>query len=445
MVILQVTTKPDLYPLVFTCNNSDNGKNSSGYLMVQYFRNYIVRPVGSLSATSTVDSLSSSFICNANEANTLIPPPYSRAGSPLPMSVQGYGNAQVPRSASQQIEQMQQHGPRSIPILVTNGNNSGNGGEQIIINRPYHGYMNGPSGIDEHFVQYQPRIGGNSVSQHRLHDATTNADEIMSINQRQPNTQPDSICRVQIVRANSADTATTTAQLMTNTYTNDTHVSSTSDISNQCDVIEQTIRNNTTIAHDLTSNNNNNNHNTSTNAKPKHFSYATTNGLFNSYESIDDVIGSRFGMNLPIASQLRTPSAHSIGQESAEMLSMRTGIDGDRYGGGSGCVGGGSGIGIGDREPLEKSRSLPFSEESPVNADMLKKYGLREFADSMSGSAVSSLANFDYPTSPPQATTPTGEIRELLEQIRQLQENADSGKFGFSLSIFEILRFLTFF
>ncbi|KAH8343181.1 hypothetical protein KR059_006248 [Drosophila kikkawai] len=83
----EVTSKPDLYPLVFTCNSdAGNGKGngSSSYLMVQYFRNYIVRPAagGSLSAASTVDSLSSSFICNANEANTLVPPPYSRAASP---------------------------------------------------------------------------------------------------------------------------------------------------------------------------------------------------------------------------------------------------------------------------------------------------------------------------------------------------------------------------
>lgn len=65
-------------------NNSNNGfgKNGTGYLMVHYFRNYIVRPVGSLSATSTVDSLSSSYICTVNEANTIVPPPYSRAASP---------------------------------------------------------------------------------------------------------------------------------------------------------------------------------------------------------------------------------------------------------------------------------------------------------------------------------------------------------------------------
>ncbi|XP_017775368.1 PREDICTED: uncharacterized protein LOC108561810 [Nicrophorus vespilloides] len=81
----EVTSKPDLYPLVISYNGDavvkSNG-SSTGYLMVQYFRNFIVRPVGSLSATSTIDSLSSSFICNAsNEANTVIPPPYSCTGS----------------------------------------------------------------------------------------------------------------------------------------------------------------------------------------------------------------------------------------------------------------------------------------------------------------------------------------------------------------------------
>uniref|UniRef100_A0A1B6MSP8 WW domain binding protein VOPP1 n=1 Tax=Graphocephala atropunctata TaxID=36148 RepID=A0A1B6MSP8_9HEMI len=74
----EVTSKPDLYPLVISY--SDNGKSGGSYLMVQYFRNYIMRPVGSLSATSTADSLSSSLFCNAtNEANSLVPPPYSSA------------------------------------------------------------------------------------------------------------------------------------------------------------------------------------------------------------------------------------------------------------------------------------------------------------------------------------------------------------------------------
>lgn len=100
--VLQVTSKPDLYPLVISYNDGGGGKGASGgggnYLMVQYFRNYLVRPMtrslsrpmtSSLSHTSTVDSLSSSFLYN--EANTAVPPPYSCAGSlrgsPPPRSI----------------------------------------------------------------------------------------------------------------------------------------------------------------------------------------------------------------------------------------------------------------------------------------------------------------------------------------------------------------------
>ncbi|XP_018568050.1 uncharacterized protein LOC108908486 isoform X2 [Anoplophora glabripennis] len=109
----EVTSKPDLYPLVISYNaepvKSNNG--STGYLMVQYFRNFIVRPVGSLSATSTIDSLSSSFLCNAtNEANNIIPPPYSHMGSleeittdsqlPAIQPTAKAENRRLPRSAS---------------------------------------------------------------------------------------------------------------------------------------------------------------------------------------------------------------------------------------------------------------------------------------------------------------------------------------------------------
>ncbi|XP_049867492.1 uncharacterized protein LOC126367790 isoform X2 [Pectinophora gossypiella] len=75
-----VTSKPDLYPLVITCGEGE-GK-AGNYLMVQYFRNYVIRAPGSISAASTAESLNSSFICNAaNEANSIIPPPYSCASN----------------------------------------------------------------------------------------------------------------------------------------------------------------------------------------------------------------------------------------------------------------------------------------------------------------------------------------------------------------------------
>lgn len=49
--------------------------------------------------------------------------------------------------------------------------------------------------------------------------------------------------------------------------------------------------------------------------------------------------------------------------------------------------------------------------------------GFNMMTSSNTGSAVSSLVNMDSPRSPPQATSPTDEMRELLEQIRQLQRH----------------------
>ncbi|CAK9798720.1 hypothetical protein ANTQUA_LOCUS1702 [Anthophora quadrimaculata] len=64
----EVTAKPNLYPLVIGYDEG-SGKGTSGFVM-RYFR--------SLSHASTLDSLGSSFMCNmVNEANTIIPPPYS--------------------------------------------------------------------------------------------------------------------------------------------------------------------------------------------------------------------------------------------------------------------------------------------------------------------------------------------------------------------------------
>lgn len=41
-----MTSKPDLYPLVISYGDSGKGGTGGNYLMVQYFRNYIVHPVG---------------------------------------------------------------------------------------------------------------------------------------------------------------------------------------------------------------------------------------------------------------------------------------------------------------------------------------------------------------------------------------------------------------
>ncbi|XP_014236965.1 uncharacterized protein LOC106659124 isoform X1 [Trichogramma pretiosum] len=70
----EVTAKPDLYPLVIGYGDDVAGPFGKGHcsgLVMRYFR--------SLSHASTLDSLSSSFMCNVvnSEANNAIPPPYS--------------------------------------------------------------------------------------------------------------------------------------------------------------------------------------------------------------------------------------------------------------------------------------------------------------------------------------------------------------------------------
>lgn len=406
LILSQVTNKPDLYPLVFSCNNSDNGKNGASYLMVQYFRNYIVRPVGSLSATSTVDSLSSSFICNANEANTLIPPPYSRAGSPnIPINIQDYSS--MPRSASQlcSLEQNQ----RSIPVVMTNGNLDG----EITLYRHYNDFTNetagiggcggvngggggggggGGSGDDASFVQF--RRTPNSVSFQELHSNSTNENVPCS-----PHSSSNNI------RANPNYNNTDADR-----FDDDRHISVAETQSLNA---QQTLNMNVTIEHEprkmniLKSSKMQNQPN-----MPNSFSYSnSSNGFFDSYESIDDDVND-CGRTMALASQSMLAASTPTGATIRNFNDLN-GLQSNRSN---------------EEKPLNVSRSLPFSEESPVNADILKKYGMsmRGYTDSMSGSAVSSLANFDSPTSPPQATSPTGEIRELLEQIRQLQQNANS-------------------
>lgn len=70
--------------------------------MVQYFRNYVVHP--SLSGTSTADSISSSFMCTANDANNLVPPPYSRVESPGQELEISTTNSEIPRSEQTSVE-----------------------------------------------------------------------------------------------------------------------------------------------------------------------------------------------------------------------------------------------------------------------------------------------------------------------------------------------------
>lgn len=70
--------------------------------MVQYFRNYVVHPT-TLSGTSTADSISSSFMCTANDENNLVPPPYSRVESPGQELEISTRNLEIPTSTSVEL------------------------------------------------------------------------------------------------------------------------------------------------------------------------------------------------------------------------------------------------------------------------------------------------------------------------------------------------------
>ncbi|KAH8356897.1 hypothetical protein KR200_010642, partial [Drosophila serrata] len=336
----EVTSKPDLYPLVFTCNSDTgngkgNGNGSSSYLMVQYFRNYIVRPAvgGSLSAASTVDSLSSSFICNANEANTLVPPPYSRAASPelglhhYVAHAHAHGGHGAGASHLRSIEQT--------------------AAAQQVQTAPVHHY--GLPRSASQLVEpdsYQPRImpvqaqhyatvalgsapGGGALYSTRLH---ASHEEGMSVGVGYLQSQSDQHFRYM---ANSS--------------------SSLSDI----------FVNNSCVA-----------------------------GI------LPESAGAGIGGGAGGVSQSAESGAAT---QAASLSSLAMG----------GMGAGGTGASGGSGTPVIYSNGC--IQPNPLHS-------LENCCQpSAQASGVSSLANIGTPGSPPQATSPTGEVREILDQIRQLQ------------------------
>ncbi|GAB0098419.1 Ribonuclease H2 subunit B [Sergentomyia squamirostris] len=317
----EVTSKPDLYPLVFSCNG-DSGKNGANYLMVQYFRNYIVRPLGSISATSTVDSLSSSFICTVNEANSLVPPPYSRAASPDATTTISI-NRSFPRSASQHATfAADSHHLRSANSVPGVMNFSGSSSCQ-------------PGGSDE-----------GSTPCLRFSDST-NFPYLSSGAGSQ----------------NQASPGTVTLNISQSEH----HIHA---------------------GHDLATSASN----------------AVSNNVLCSPTGT--------GQSVPVSG-----SAESFHRQNYEDLSaLRRNLEKcchilQKHPGGK-CV----------LTPGEKS---PSALET-AGGTMDHYEGLRTFVNSNMDSAVSSLANIESPMSPPQAISPTDEVRELLEQIKQLQCSASA-------------------
>ncbi|XP_055588335.1 dual specificity protein kinase splA isoform X2 [Uranotaenia lowii] len=392
----EVTSKPDLYPLVFSYTG-DTAKGTNGganYLMVQYFRNYIVRPVGSLSGASTVDSLSSSFICTANEANTLVPPPYSRAASPdLSMSVRNYA---MPRSASQQACTLEGAGGGHRPNSVPNGSyytviGDFPGSHRFMLRSSESAHFNnqqvdsgsgeGRSGVDSGGGTSEQSSSGHmsgSQSDHyrfSVHNSNNNNSEISN-----PvgliYTQQNASTTMQSSRQSSVDGSLDNAQPASE-HSNNNNITSNS--------------------------NNNNNNNNASNSTAAHRNSLTNANIYSSCGSIGGV-----SITMPANSKSDYQDLHAL-RRSLETCCQILQQQQKQA-----------------KFQSQQQTSSGFtanSEDSPVNIDLAKKFeGFRNsYIGSNTGSNVSSLANLGTPDSPPRATSPTGEVRELLEQIRQLQ------------------------
>ncbi|XP_073828798.1 uncharacterized protein isoform X3 [Musca autumnalis] len=454
----EVTSKPDLYPLVFTCN-SDNGKNGSSYLMVQYFRNYIVRPAGSLSAASTVDSLSSSFICNINEANTLVPPPYSRAASPeIGFSSHFQQQYMMPRSASQ--------------VVCQNVNNA----NFMAAAASNNGAAIAPSGNGQFELNSSPQMySGRSSSTHYA-TVTVNATVNRMNNSTTGSVSDRSRERVTNFNGNQPDFESTLS-----------YDDATENDERTNDNINGNVINCSSSSNDLRALPNSSGFAQS--QSDQHFRYIT-----NSNSSISDifvnnscaagigggssrvnrsedssVVGSVSGAGAIVHPQTGgTPVIYSNGcikpiplhrastnptQFHVDSSSNRETVlyqSNNSIGGISITVPTGiedSSVICNDNEIrdlqllrrsletccqlLQHQQKLPPGNftmaESPLRMnDLAKKYIdeglLRSYVTSGTCSGVSSLANIGTPSSPPQATSPTGEVKEILDQIRQLQE-----------------------
>lgn len=269
--------------------------------MVQYFRNYIVRPVGSLSAASTVDSLSSSFICNANEANTLVPPPYSRAASPeigIHSQFQ-QSNQLIPRSASQLVCS-QENAQNYNNTAMASRNNI------ILHNLRHQGF---------HHQSQQPQ---SPLQQFPSRDIEVIDQQQMQRTQRNVNGRP--------------------SMFMTS----------------QSDQQFRYISNSNSTISDI-----------------------FVNNSYNSY------------------------CVDGSGQGQGELLDTQITVNSN------------------NNPSTNANHSDGIPTIVPVSSSTDDALDISSFNCS---SAVSSLLNIGSPKSPPQATSPTGEVKEILEQIRQLAE-----------------------
>lgn len=356
----EVTSKPDLYPLVFsyTSDGSKSGNSGANYLMVQYFRNYIVRPIGSLSATtSTVDSLSSSFICNANEA---IPPPYSSAASPdgLSMSLQNYS---IPRSASQQGYMMH---PINVPVDSMHQARSGSTNN----NRPM-SVPNTNENANISYHQVRPSESVNFVNLFRTDD-----ESCVSLH---PNNQNQTSSNSTIATTHTGSSRNKNPNVVSDDDDEDfQQASSQNSIGNGASVMNFEGHKVSSIYH--------------SNETMLSLSAQMMDKISYSRQTNDHTKLNMIQKQLEKCCEMIQQQQQQIQQTH---FNVSTSFD---------CT-------------------SPISGNASKNVNDTSLMGLG-FMNSNTGSTVSSLANLNSPGSPPQATSPTQEVKDLLEQIRQLKD-----------------------
>lgn len=429
--------------------------------MVQYFRNYIVRPIGSLSAASTIDSLSSSFICNINEANTLVPPPYSRAASPeTGFSSHFPQDFLIPRSASQLVygsggnggnnnmgmhdinsgivtqQIFQQNRAPHFTVVALNGSVGGNQNDVDMENTtnsttPYSTILQ--TSVGEQFNFNEKSVENNSnrsnSNQNGNRDDNGNGSEARSNRSSGCASNFSGGCIpkgfIQSQSEQQFRYFNNSSSSISDIFINNNSVDRLDDGSNgngskSFEVInfdETGVKPQVTLATGVkgfTTQSQSINHGTTLivnngyiKSKPLHHTRTfptqlviNTSILNPTYKSCDSVAGFKGATNDLSETELKDLNLLRQSLETCYHL-------------------------------LEKQQQQPQSlinnTESlscPVNKN-LNKYtpdDLTNYTTSDNCSDVSSLANACIPSSPPQATSPTGEVKDILNQIRQWQE-----------------------
>lgn len=411
-----------------------------------------MRPAGSLSAASTVDSLSSSFICNINEANTLVPPPYSRAASPeIGFTPQFQHQYMMPRSASQLVSQNVNAG-----VLLTSGV-GGHINDNSILSGPFE--INAGTNGNTHIY------GGRSTNYGHV-GGQINTSTLGRLNGLNGTTNE----RTSQYNANIREFDDEEP------YDND---NDPTDECNNSDPVNVNVINNINSSADLRALPNSSGFVQS--QSDQHFRYIT-----NSNSSISDIFvnnscAAGIGGGNITNRQQRSENSSIIESLSGSGAFVHPQIGGTPVIYSNGCIKpnplhrvstnpnhfqadssssrhpvfsqsnsslGGISVTVPTGFEFERSmtsndneiRDLQFLRRSletccqllqqqqkiPSVSDASKKYIdeglLRSSMTSGTCSGVSSLANVGTPSSPPQATSPTGEVKEILDQIRQLQE-----------------------